>query len=616
MKKILSVLLIFVMCLGIFTACGSTGSGNGFQPPEPPDQSQNGGGNGGNGGNGSEIDGGSTGEKADSDKTDIPDDLPDSVNTLKITLSEGTSDCWTIDGDTLTFSGLNADTVCSVTGEFNGQIVIDAGDDYKFELELNGVKLYSGEHNPVTVLSGDKVTLTAKKGTQNYIYDTRAAISDDDETSYSAAIYSTCDLDLGGKGELVVVSANNNGIHTKDDLKVKNLTLSVTCEDNALKGNDSVTVTGGILTLIAKTGDGIKTSNSSLSSKGKQKGTIALTGGTLKIYAACDGIDAAYNVEIGDATILDIYTDRYSPYSEEVETTTSASSTNYSLYAGGFGGNGGFGGGPGGGNGGGNGGNPGGGMNDGNSEKGDYSTKGIKADNEIVISGGTVTVNSYDDSIHANGGETLENSETSTGNVTISGGTLTLFSKDDGVHADGTLTVSGGTIDITGCYEGLEGVFVVINGGDISIVSSDDGINATTTSGDGITFNDGNVYVYAGGDGLDSNSKTSYRGIVFAGGNIAVINTSGGDSSIDTENGYTYTGGSVLAVCPANGMTNEVTNCRNFSSVATKTTLNLSKGQTLSATVDGEVKLSLEMPCNLSAFVVYLGSASAKISAN
>lgn len=606
MKKILSVLLIFVMCLGIFTACDSTNSGSGFQPPEPPDQSQNGGGNGGSG----EIDGGSTGEKADSDKTDIPDDLPDLADTLTVTLSEGTSDCWTIDGDTLTFSGLDADTVCSVTGEFNGQIVIDAGDDYKFELELNGVKLYSGEHNPITVLSGDKVILTAKKGTQNYIYDTRAAISDDDETSYSAAIYSTCDLDLGGKGELVVVSANNNGIHTKDDLKVKNLTLYVTCEDNALKGNDSVTVAGGTLTLIAKTGDGIKTSNSSLSSKGKQKGTITLTGGTIDIYAACDGIDAAYNVEVGEDVVLNIYTDLYSPYSEEVETTASESST--SLYAGGFGGNGGFGGGPGGGPGG----NPGGGMNDGNSEKGDYSTKGIKADNEITISGGTITVNSYDDSIHANGDETLENSETSTGNVTISGGNVTLFSKDDGVHADGTLTVNGGTIDITGSYEGLEGVFVVINDGDISIVSSDDGINATTTSGDGITFNDGNVYVYAGGDGLDSNSKTSYRGIVFAGGNIAVINTSGGDSSIDTENGYTYTGGSVLAVCPANGMTNEVTNCRNFSSVATKATLNLSKGQTLSATVDGSVTVSFELPCGLSAFVVYLGSSSAKISAN
>lgn len=50
--------------------------------------------------------------------------------------------------------------------------------------------------------------------------------------------------------------------------------------------------------------------------------------------------------------------------------------------------------------------------------------------------------------------------------------------------------------------------------------------------------------------------------------------------------------------------------------VATKTTLNLSKGQTLSATVDGSVSVSFEMPCGLSAFVVYLGSSSAKISAN
>lgn len=72
---------------------------------------------------------------------------------------------------------------------------------------------------------------------------------------------------------------------------------------------------------------------------------------------------------------------------------------------------------------GGPGGGPGGmGMNEGNSDKGDYSTKGIKAANSITVTGGNITVKSYDDSIHANGGETLENNETSTGNITAGGG--------------------------------------------------------------------------------------------------------------------------------------------------------------------------------------------------
>lgn len=649
MKKLLSLLLVLCfLAVGVLTSCGSVQDGttggttgtdgtqqtNSTNPTNPTNPSQSG--------------ESQTATTVDTEKTDIPNNLPDEANTLKISCSDGTNNCWSIDGQTLTFSGLTADTVCSISGSFNGQIVINGGDDYKFELEMCGLTLYSGEQNPITILSGDKVTLSAKKETKNYIYDTREAVSDDDETAYSAAVYAKCDLELAGKGELTVISSNNNGIHTKDDLKVKNLTLSVRCEDNALKGNDSVSITGGILTLIAKSGDGIKTKNSDISSKGNQRGTVTISGGTVNIYAACDGIDAAYDADISGDAIVNIYTDSYSPYSEisaggntgnenfpsgndnsgfpsggnpgmpaDIGNSGTDGNGNGGFSGGSFGSNGGFGGGSFGGGSFGGGGRPGGqgGMNDGNSEKGDYSTKGIKADNEIHISGGTITVNSYDDAIHANGGDALENGETATGNILIGGGTLTLFTKDDGVHADGTLTVSGGKIEITGSYEGLEGTFVAVTGGDISIVSSNDGINATTTSGTGITFEGGTVYIYAGGDGIDSNSRTSYQGILFAGGNITVVSTSGGDSSIDTEQGYTYTGGTVLALCPSNGMGNEAVNCRNFSSIGTKTTLNLSQGQTVNVKVGGNTVASATMPCRLSALAVYLGSANASFSA-
>lgn len=712
MKKILSFILIFVLSFTMLASCGaneSNSAGNPTggptnNPPSPPEQSQT-------------TEDESAAESIDNEKTDIPSDLPENAGTLAVSYVSGTDNCWTLSGKTLTFSGLTENTVCSVTGEFDGQIIIDAGDGYKFELELCGVTLYSGEQNPISILSGDKVTLTAKKGSKNYVYDTRAAVSDttsdgttsgdatsSDTTSVSSAIYSVCDLDLGGKGELIVISANNNGIHGKKDLDVKNLTLSVTCADNALKGNDSVDITGGVITLVAKSGDGIKTTDTDVSTKGNQRGTVLISGGTVNIYAACDGIDAAYNAEISGDAVVNIYTDRYSPYSEDVESvetdaryiratsnaykysvkyidgddykivnatlskTVNGGRSNYYYYSfekldgydsiqvfvysssqeqgqeddytvktdtiswndsydtfaiesrggrftynwtnyssvDGWGGNGGN-------MGGGHGGQ--GGMQDGNSEKGDHSTKGVKADNEVIISGGVITVKSYDDAIHANSNAMLENEETATGNVTISGGTLTLYSKDDGIHADGTLNVSGGDIDITGCYEGLEGLFLNVKGGDISIVSSDDGINATTVSGIGITFESGKVYIYAGGDGVDSNSRTSYQGIVFSGGDIVIVSTSGGNSSIDTEQGYTYNGGNVLAICPANGMGNESTNCRNFSSVATKTTMNLTKGQTLTVSVNGEVVSSVVMPSGLSALVIYLGSANASLSA-
>ena len=106
-------------------------------------------------------------------------------------------------------------------------------------------------------------------------------------------------------------------------------------------------------------------------------------------------------------------------------------------------------------------------------------------------------------------------------------------------------------------------------------------------------------------------SRTSYQGIVFAGGDVTVISTSSGNSSIDTEQGYTYTGGRVLAICPSGGMGSESTKCQNFSSVATKTNLSLKSSQTLSVKVGGKTELSVKMPCSLSVLVIYLGASGA-----
>ena len=59
--------------------------------------------------------------------------------------------------------------------------------------------------------------------------------------------------------------------------------------------------------------------------------------------------------------------------------------------------------------------------------------------------------------------------------MTISGGTFTITTGDDGVHADKTVTITDGTLNIPKCYEGIEGQTITISGGTIDIVSSDDG---------------------------------------------------------------------------------------------------------------------------------------------
>ena len=619
----------------------------------------------------------------------------------------GTQGAYKLEGTTLTFTGVGEESVYSISGKLRGNIVIDVGESYKFDLELHGLSLVCNSTNPITVISGDEVAIKAKKDTKNYIYDMRSAIDSTDETLYSGAIHSDVDLEIGGKGELTVVSENNNGIHSKDDLQVKNLTLLVACIDNSLKGNDGVEIEGGNTNLIASGGDCIKTSNSDISEKGNQRGSISIVGGTHNLYAACDGIDAAYNATVDDSTtVLNIYTDKYSNYSKEVTATSSdanyirftsnayyysvkyynsdtdyvwvnaeyhskvsGSRSNYYYYSypkmpdyakvqffiyeaesqrgqdseylvmsdyltqnsaydtfaltqsynglgyqwtnytttiqeGGFGGPGGHGGGGMGGP---------GGMGGGNTDKGEYSTKGIKAANEIVINNGTVNIKSYDDAIHANNDGSLENGATPLGNVTINGGTITAYSNDDGLHADGALSVTSGTVSVTNSYEGVEGTTVNISGGYVLVKAKDDGINATTTSGTAIAISGGTVYIYCTGDGIDSNSRTSYQGIVFSGGNTVVISNSSGNSAIDSEQGYAYEGGAVIAIMPRGGMSSEATHCQNFSSVGKTTQMSLTKDSYLVAEIGGGTA-TIKMPASINALVITLGDSSPSIT--
>ena len=70
--------------------------------------------------------------------------------------------------------------------------------------------------------------------------------------------------------------------------------------------------------------------------------------------------------------------------------------------------------------------------------------KGIKCESGMLISNGTITIDSADDSIHSNT------------SITVNGGTFEIASGDDAFHADDTLTVTGGTVNITESYEGLK----------------------------------------------------------------------------------------------------------------------------------------------------------------
>lgn len=535
------------------------------------------------------------------------------------TVTSDTSDGVTQSGSVYTITKAGEYTVAGLLSE--GQLIVDAGDEDEVTIVLNGTSITCSSGSPIYVKNASEVKIKSEENSFNEIIDNRAeATEDSSDDTGNAAIYATCDLKLVGKGALVVTGNYNNGIQSKDDLSIKNVIVKVTAVNNAAKGNDAVDIESGNIIAISAKGDGIKTSNSSISNKGNQKGIVTITGGNIDVYAACDGIDAAYGVDISGDGNLNIYTDTYSEYSEEVTTSGSSSGSNSSTnktasantvsyvaasdtISNASGGN--MGGGTppdmNGGNapdmsngnapdmngssGGGMGGNKAGGdrpgmpgdfNESGNSSGQSYSTKGIKADSEINISGFTININSTDDGIHANSDSgVLETGENGKGTIVINGGTITISSGDDGMHADKQLDANDGYINIITSYEGLEAITINLNGGKVYVYATDDGINACT--GDGKTSPIVNVtggYIdvtTASGDtdGIDSNGNyLQTGGMVLVKGGSSSGNVSG---SIDVDGTVTITGGTCVAlggVCetPINSVNAYVLSSVSFSS--------------------------------------------------
>ena len=237
MKKLLYVLCISLLTFTFaFTACAGDSNAS----------------NGSNGTSGGTSSGGSS-----SSVTVIVPEIPEDVPT------ETTFTISSADGGVYAYDEENGRYTISAAGTYDcsgdiadGQIYVDAGDEAAVIVNLNGVKIACSTDSAIYIESADEVDISAKKGTENYVYDVRtSAIADDDETSGTAAIYAKADLRIKGKGELVVKSAINNGIHTKNDLDIKNLTLTVKAVNNAIKGNDSVTFDSATVVAISTAGE-------------------------------------------------------------------------------------------------------------------------------------------------------------------------------------------------------------------------------------------------------------------------------------------------------------------------------------------------------------------------
>ena len=176
---------------------------------------------------------------------------------------------------------------------------------------------------------------------------------------------------------------------------------------------------------------------------------------------------------------------------------------------------------------------------------------GIVCNDDLTITGGTITVTTAQDAIHAND------------SVRIKDADLTLNAGDDGITASNDdetsfIYIESGNISIPSCYEGLEAVQITIAGGTIDINPTDDGINANGYQGNSVINITGGEITVLNENGRDSDGIDSNKDIYISGGKLFVsVGESGGSCAIDCGSEYggkcEISGGTVIA-CGSSGM--------------------------------------------------------------
>ncbi|WP_310831378.1 carbohydrate-binding domain-containing protein [Paenibacillus pedocola] len=277
----------------------------------------------------------------------------------------------------------------------NVTVTVDAPDDAKVQIVLDGVSITNDDSPAIYVKAADKVFVTSTDS-ENHMEVSGTYVADG-ETNLDAVIFSKADITLNGTGTLDIVSSQGNGISSKDDLKITGGVYTIQSAADAIEANDAILINDGTVTI-----DTDKDALHSENADDATLGNIYIEGGTLNINAADDAVTANNLVQIDGGTIA-------------IETAVEGIEANNII------------------------------VNDGQitlyaSDDGINATPKVTEDTSIVVNGGTikVTMGSGDtDAFDANG------------DISINGGTINVEATS-AFDADGTAQLNGGTVTVNG----------------------------------------------------------------------------------------------------------------------------------------------------------------------
>ena len=388
----------------------------------------------------------------------------------------------------------------------DGEFALDGS--YKCTVSLAGVTLTNPSGPAINISNKKRIQISAKNGTVNTLTD-----GADANESWKACLYSKGQIQLQGKGSLTVNGNTKHAIKSGDYITVKNLTLNLkSTSGDGISCNKYFVMNSGNVTISGVGDDGIQcdfedddtVTGETTDHEDENSGNVYIQGGTLNISttaAGSKGVKAAGTLFINEAS-----------------TTTIITVTNS------------------------------GGV-DASDSSDLVASACLKADKAIDISGGTLTLTNS-----GQGGRAMNTDGTLTirgggfpggwGGGDNSSSSNHKYAK--GVKADGDITIKGGTINIySKNHEGLESKgTITISDGQLYVQASDDAINAASH----LTVSGGYVCGYStGNDGLDSNGNMYIKG-----GLVYAICSGSPEVGLDanTEGGYKLylTGGTIIAI--------------------------------------------------------------------
>ena len=371
---------------------------------------------------------------------------------------------------------------------------------YKATIELNGLSLTNttpvSSGAAVHIQNGKRIKVKVMEGTSNMLEDAAAG-------EQKGAFYVKGHPEFSGKGTLMVKGHVKHAIKSGEYMTLKDATLKVlSAAGDGLNCGQYFLMKSGVLDISGVTDDGIQcdiddtdvgSTGETADHEDEDSGNIYLAGGQITINTAgiaAKGVKSEGDLMVTGGVIAITTTGKGKWDEEDLKTKAAAclgsdakvviAGGTLTLTSTGAGG------------------------------------KGINCDAAFEMSGGEVTIVTQGALYYHNGTTENTNYTGNTDNVNSD-----YYSSSKGVKADGAITISGGKISVATAGRNAEGIesktSILISAGEVTVNSYDDGLNV---GGDGSDLIISGGYVYSralNNDGIDGNGNVYVKGgLVYA----------------------------------------------------------------------------------------------------